>query len=554
MIPLLLSVGILYFLALGAGRLAAKVQVPRVTGYLFVGLLAGPSVAHLSGLPPVITAEQLKGLLGLQDFIIGLIVLTIGGSFSLQSFRKLGTKLLVVSSAEIGCTVLLVGGGAVAVGMSPVSAGFLAIMAAATAPAVTQMVIREYESEGLVTDTVLPLIGLNNLFAIIVFVLIKNYAVLPDVSVSTTLAQIFAPVGIGVLGGSVLALMDQRLTRPIERQILILATVALLVGISEHFALSPMLTVFVAGVVAVNASPHEKRIIRDLSAVDYPLYVLFFIMAGAKLHLDYLPNMGLIGVLYIVARMLGKSLGCSLGTRLVKAGPSVKKWLGFSMLSQGGLAIGLASMLAREWPGPGENVQMIILSAVVVFEVAGPLLTRTALVHAGEVTVLHLLVQRSPVGYGEGLHEVVNHFKNALGFSFGKKVERPGDIPVGHIMRKNVETIDAKTPFDDVLRIIGHSRYDRLPVVNGQKELEGVISYADVSSVLFEDSLRHLLVAGDIATPATLLLNPEDTLEKAMNELKNHPDHSYLLVVDKDNPKKISGVVRHNDVLSAQRR
>ncbi len=554
MFPMLLSLGVLYFLALGAGRFAARFQIPRVTGYLFVGLAAGPSVAHYTGLPAVLSHEGLNTLSSLQDFIIGLIVLTIGGSFSLQSFRKLGTKLLAVSAFEIGSTALLVWTGAVLLRMSPVAAGFLALMAAATAPAVTQMVIREVESEGLVTETILPLIGLNNLFAIIVFILLKNFAVLPDVSITTTAAQILAPIGMGVLGGSIMALMDQRLTRQIERQILVLAGVALLVGLSQYYSVSSMLTVFSAGTALVNASPHEKRIMRDLAVVDYPLYVLFFVMAGAGLHLDYLPSLGLVGVVYIIGRMTGKYVGCTLGTKLTKAGPTVRRWLGLAMLSQGGLAIGLSGLIAREWPGPGKEIQTVILSAVVVFEVIGPLLTRTALVHAGEVTVLHMLVQRSPVGYGEGLHEVLNHFKDAVGLHPGRRVTRPAEIQVGHIMRKNVETIPAEMPFDEVLRIIGHSRYDRLPVVNKEKELFGVISYADVSSVLFDDTLRHLLVAGDIANPAGLLLNPDDTLEKAMNALRAHPDCSYLLVVDKDNPKKIAGVVRHNDLLSAQRR
>ena len=196
----------------------------------------------------------------------------------------------------------------------------------------------------------------------------------------------------------------------------------------------------------------------------------------------------------------------------------------------------------------------MVLASVVVFEVIGPLLTRVALVRAGEVTVLNLLAQRSPVGYAEGLHQVINHFKDALGISKSDELEKPLDILVEHVMRRNVESIRSDVPFDGILKALGHSRYDRLPVVNKQDELVGVIQYSDISEVLFDSSLSRLIVARDIANQEHFLLTPNDSLEKAIKRLRSHPDHTYLLVVDQDNPKKLVGVVRHNEVLSVQRR
>jgi CBS domain-containing protein len=108
--------------------------------------------------------------------------------------------------------------------------------------------------------------------------------------------------------------------------------------------------------------------------------------------------------------------------------------------------------------------------------------------------------------------------------------------------------------FDRLLHTLGHSRYDRLPVVDDNGELVGVVQYADVAHVLLDPALRSLIVARDIATQEHFVLKPSDTLQKALGELKAHPDHTYLLVVDDENPQKLVGVVRHNDVLSAQRR
>jgi CBS domain-containing protein len=113
-----------------------------------------------------------------------------------------------------------------------------------------------------------------------------------------------------------------------------------------------------------------------------------------------------------------------------------------------------------------------------------------------------------------------------------------------------VEVIFNDTPFDEVLKALGHSRYDQLPVVNRRNELVGVIKYADIADTLFEPGLRHIVVAGDIATRVPLKLTPDDTIETAMAALKNHPSDTWLVVVDKNDPKKLLGMVRHNDVLS----
>ncbi len=529
--------------------MSAAMGMPRVTGYLVVGLVAGPSVSRL-GLPVLLSPEQIDILVPLHDMILGLIVFSIGGSFSFEAVRKMGMRRFRISGVEIAMTAVLVGGGTFAVGASPLVAAFLATMAVTTAPAATQMVMREYQSEGSLTDTILPLIGINNLLAIIAFTLLKNGCLAETVSVFTVSIQIAGPFILGTVIGVGIAIMDQRLVRPVERQILVTAMVATATGLAEVVAVSAMLTTMIAGVVTVNASPYGRRIFEELTAIDYPLYVLFFIMAGAALHLESLSHMGLLGIAYVVARFAGKYLGCRLGAWAAGASPTIKAWLGPAMLAQAGLAIGLAETLARTWPGAGESVQTIILASVVVFEGLGPLLVRISLVNAGEVTVLNLLVQRSRVGYGEGLNHVLSQFGSALGISPVSDGEKAAGLRVGHIMRRNVEVISNRAPFDEVLKALGHSRYDRLPVVNDQKELVGVIKYSDIANTPFDPDLCHLIVADDIASDVRLKLTPQDTLEKAIGELKNYPHDAYLLVVEQDDPRKLVGVVRHNDVLS----
>lgn len=551
---MLLSIGVLYLLAIGAGRISSAVGIPRVTGYLIAGIAAGPSFSGIMGLPALVTHEQLHALAPLHDIILGLIVFTVGGNFSFKTIRKIGPKLFRISIFDVGFTALLVGFATALLGASPLEAAFLSIISITTAPAATQMVMRECQSEGQLTDTILPLIVINNLVAIVAFIIIRNSGLSADASYIRAIIEVFEPLVLGAFMGMVIALMDQRLTRNVERQILVLASVATTTGVAILFDLFAMLAVLFAGVVAVNAAPNKKRILEDLSEIDYPLYVLFFILAGTELHLGTLSHMGLIGVVYVAMRALGKYFGCRLGAKVARSSQTIQTWLGPAMLAQAGLAIGLVNILAREWPGSGGALQTVILASVVVFEVVGPLLTRISLINAGEVPVLNILAQRSPVRFSEGMHQVVIHVKSAFGLQNSSVSKNPSDILIGHIMRTNVEVLSNMTPFNEVLKTLGHSRYDCLPVVNEHNELVGVIKYADIANTLYDPSLRTLVVADEIATEQFLKLTPADTLESAMSALRDHPNDTYLFVVDNDNPTRLVGVVRQNDVLSTQRR
>jgi len=427
-------------------------------------------------------------------------------------------------------------------------------MAMTTAPAATQMVVREYDSDGPLTDLLMVLIGIDNLVAICLFVLLSHFAVISDATVGAVLVQLLVPLGVGALAGLLLAVLDPRLVAGPERQLLALSGIAVVVGVCDHLSVSSLPATLAAGALLVNVSPNRRRLFSDLQAVDFPLYVIFFALAGAELHLEAIPEMGVVGVGYILARSAGKLAGGRLGARAAQMDSGLRRWLGPAMLAQAGLAIGLARELAESWGAPGIQVQTVVLASVVIFEGLGPLLTRSALVNAGEVTVLGLLFQRSPVGVFEGLHEVVGHFREMIGLSRGHKLRTPRDIPVAHVMRRNVETVRHDCRFERVLKVLGHSRYDRLPVVGEDERLVGVIQYVDIAEVLVDPGLRGLVLAADIANPEHTLLRQNETVARAMEVLAEHPDHTYILVVDDNEPDRLVGVVRQNDLLSAQRK
>jgi Kef-type K+ transport system membrane component KefB/predicted transcriptional regulator len=548
-----LAAGLLLAAALFLGRVFARFHLPQVTGYLLAGLVLGPSLASILHLTPLIPGDQLQRLDFLTSLGLSLIMFSVGSHFSLHALRKYGHRLLVASLLEAGITFLLVFSAVVLLGAGVLPALFLGIMALNTAPGATQMVMRELRSEGELSELALILIGLNNLLGISLFVVAYQFLLGSGTSATDSLAwQIGGPAAAGLACGLVISFWEQRLTREIERQIMLLGLMMLLIWASVVLRFNLLFSALAAGVTVINFSPHEKRIFNDIHRIDYPIYVLFFALAGTHLRLEALPSMGIVGLGYVVMRAAGKFFGNRIGAAAGRFSGTIRQNLGGAMLCQGAVAIGLAAIVARTWTDPrGQEIQNVILAAVLVFEVAGPILARLTLVRAGEVTVVSLLTSRAPVGIFESIHDVLNHFAATAGISFGRKLAKAGDIPIGMVMRRHVESIPEDLSFDGLLKAMGHSRYDRLPVVDREHHLVGIIHYAEISDVLFAEELRQIVVAGDIAVPPIADLAEDDPLENAMSVFRVHPNISYLFIVDSRDRRRLAGVLRHNDALSA---
>ncbi len=356
------------------------------------------------------------------------------------------------------------------------------------------------------------------------------------------------------MSGLGLSFWAQRLELSSEYKILLLGGVAAVTGIAHGTATDPMLANLFLGISLANSSPRWHRLVESLRQVDYPLYVAFFILAGANLHLQTLRHIGVIGMVYVIARTAGKLWGARLGARLGHFGERQRAVTGMTLLAQAGVAIGLTSTLARQWPSGGHLVETVILGSVIFFELIGPLAVRHGLVRAGEVPILSLLRKRAPQGTLEGLHDVVQHFRTSLGIPAGHQLRDPGDILVKHVMRRNVETILNSTPFNELLRLIAHSRYDRFPVVDAAGHFIGMIDYTEIRTLLFEPSLVHLVVAGDLLSPRPQALYPEMPLREALKVLQLHRNLSFFPVVDQENPGRLLGILSQNDVLAAFRR
>jgi CBS domain-containing protein/Kef-type K+ transport system membrane component KefB len=526
-------------------------------------------MARLAGLPPPISSVALRELQPLADIGLALILMNIGGLFQLEQLRRWRHRILVFSASEIVLTFLLVAASSLAanllvlkktlpgVDLWSTSLAFsllLGIIAVATAPAATLMVIREYEADGPVTGTVLTLVGFNNLVSVLGFAVIAHLLIRPDEGLDLLLVRMLGPMVIGAALGFLMSVWAQRLELPSEHKVLLLGGVTAASALCRHFGLDPLLASLILGITLANSSPRWNLLLGSLRQVDYLLYIAFFVLAGANLHLESLAHIGALGVVYVLARTLGKWIGAVVGARLGAFGRREQNYVGLTLLAQAGVAIGLAGSLARSWPHGGHLVETIVLGSVVIFELIGPLAVRHGLVRAGEVPILSLLQKRAPQGAIEGLHSVAQHFRSSLGLPAGHKLRDPGDILVRHVMRQNVETVRNDTPFNELLRFIAHSRYDRFPVVDEEGRFLGMINYTEIRNLLFEPALVPLVVAGDLVAAQPYAVGPDDPLREALKILQAHRDLSFFPVIDPEQPQRLLGILSQNDLLAAFRR
>lgn len=387
----LTSLGVILLLALLAGHLVKFLRVPEVTGYILAGVALGPS-----GLD-AISHESLASLQVFSEVALGLILFSIGGVFERARFRRFGGPVARLTLVESLLAATLVGGGALAAGQPWPVALLLGVIAIETAAASTLMVIRECDAAGPLTDTLTAVIALNNVFCLVCFTLVASTLDLHREAAAggVTLAsayrsffplvwQVLGSLALGYLVGLLLTAWASRITEHGETLILLAGCVLLTVGVAGGLGLSPLVASLAVGATMVNLSGRSRGLFTALSHTDPPLYAIFFVIAGADLDLALLPALGPVGAIYVLGRAAGKFAGVRLALRRVPAPEPVRRFLAPAMLSQAGLAIGLVLVIDRRFPDLAPAVSTVVLAAVTIFELVGPLSARFALTRSGE--------------------------------------------------------------------------------------------------------------------------------------------------------------------------
>ena len=545
--------GLSLVLALIVGYLIHYLRVPKVTGYLILGIALGPFGIGF------INHEDIGQLRFISEVALGLIVFSIGGEFQISRFRKMGRRVLTISLFEICLTLLFISILVLCLGKGFSIALILGIIGIATAPAATVLVLREFDSEGPVTNHILILVGLNNLVCLVLFrllfPLIKTahgsaaaFSVL-DV-VIWPFCEVVGSLAIGFFLAFIVVLGEHRLQKKSELLTLLLATIVMGIGIGIYFHLSPLLINLALGATVANLCRDHKNVMEQIRAVDLPFYIVFFILAGASIHLDLIPSVGMLGIAYIGGRIGGKLLGMYLGAQRVQAPESVRHFGGVGMLAQAGIAIGLCLLIAEEDPINGSVITSTVLSSVILFELLGPIFLRWALIKSGEVKLINIIYKKGPFSFREF---VSTRIGQVFGLFPRKVTEGKETLMVKHVMRTQMETIHEDAPFDQILKFIEHSRYNQFPVVSNDGNFIGLIAFQEIRDSLYDETIRHLIIAGDLAIPPKVTVSAETPLENALQKF-TLTDGDFIPVVDNEDKNRLVGILRQQDALAAFRK
>lgn len=383
----LLYLSIVLIAGLLGGRLVKLVKLPNVTGYLIAGLLLGPSVTG------VIPAEVLSGFDVVSEMALAFIAFTIGLNFKRSYFRRVGAAPVIIAIFEALIAVFCVAAALVALGQNLAFSIVLSAIAAATAPAATLMVIKQYKAQGPVTETLMSVVAIDDAVALIAFsfavTIAKTINGVSDGSIFLSILEPFKEVVIALAVGAVIGFLIKLPLRFFRksgnRLIITVAAVFMASGIASLLNVSALLACMMTGAVFCNVSPESDRIGDLTDTITPPLFVLFFAVSGAELQLSVLPTVGLIGAAYIICRVIGKLAGSALGSCLCKAPKSVRKYLGPTLIPQAGVAIGLTLVAQTVVPEYAEQIRAVVLCATLIYEMVGPAITKITLTRAGEI-------------------------------------------------------------------------------------------------------------------------------------------------------------------------
>ncbi|MCD7775011.1 MAG: cation:proton antiporter [Clostridiales bacterium] len=383
----LLYLGIAMAIGLVFNRIVKKIGLPNVTGYLLAGLIAGPYVLN------IFPAEAVEQMDVITNVALGFIAFSIGGSFKISNIKAIGAKVLVITVFEACTASLLVTLALYLFGFDLPICLALGAIAAATAPAATLLVVRQYNADGPVTRMLLPVVAMDDAICLLLFSILSSIAAViangTELSVGKMLLDPLKEIGLSVVLGAAVGfavtLCAKLFKSRANRIAVIVCSIFICVALADKYDLSSLLVCMMNSAIMVNFSKESDKMLDVCDRWTPPLFLLFFVISGAELNLSIIPQVGLMGIIYILARALGKYAGATAGSAIVGADKQIVKYLGLTLIPQAGVAIAMSQLAIDILPQYGEEIRAVILSATLVYELVGPLITKLSLTRAGEI-------------------------------------------------------------------------------------------------------------------------------------------------------------------------
>ncbi|MFH1318351.1 MAG: cation:proton antiporter [Candidatus Omnitrophota bacterium] len=513
----LLLLGLALFGGTMGGKLFQKIKIPQVVGYIIIGIIVGQSGLNLVD-KTIINIFQ-----PLNYFALGLIGFMIGGELKKDIFKKYGKQFVTILLFEGIFSFLIVFIFVGVLGSLLFKGGYiswalgllLGAMASATAPAATTDVLWEAKTKGPLTTTVLGLVAMDDGLALFLFAIASSIAAkLLNQNVgglfytfTHPICEIFGAIALGVVAGILLTKIIKSSTEKEKILALALGTVLFVLGLSLTIKVDMLVASMTLGLCVVNLTPRlSKEIFKLVNGFATPIYVLFFVLVGAKLNVSNISISAIILVsIYLIGRTMGKMSGAYLGAKIAKAPKRVQRYLPFCLFSQAGVAIGLSIVADHLFPGEiGTTIIIVITTSTFVVQLIGPSFVKYAVTKAGEI------------GLNITEEDLIRN------------------TSISAVMDKNFPKIYENMPLTDILKIFSSNYNLYYPVLSLKKELAGVITIDSVRQTFMESTLGQLLVARDIMEPVVTSISPTSNMLQVKEVFEKY-NLDYLPIVSEKN-------------------
>ncbi len=522
----LLVLGLALFGGTIGGRLFQKIRVPQVVGYLVIGILLGQSGLNL------VNRAVITSLAPVNYFALGLIAFMVGGELRYETLSRYGKQFVAILLGEgLGAFFVVATLSALAYYLYShdlrysIALGILlGAIASATDAASTINVLWEYKAKGILTTTTLGIVALDDGLSFLLFsiassvagVLVGKGELSLAHSILHPLWEIFGSIFIGLLSGWILVFFLEKYTEEDKTLTFLLGGVLITLGLSISLGMDMLLAAMSLGVVLTNALPRRSQEVFSLvEKVAPPIYVLFFVLVGAKLKLSFFsPLVGVLVVLYIVGRTLGKMFGAYLGIEISRGSEKLKRYLWKALFCQASAAIGLSILAAQVFPGDmGGRIVAVITLTTFVLQLIGPSFVKQAIEQAGEA----------------GLNISEDDLK--------------AQLRVEDVMDTSVPFIRENMGLSEVVEVLQRTDHVFYPVVDKEGRLKGVVAMENVKNALMMADLGDVLVAHDLMDPPYEVVYTTDRLVDVYDKLMRF---EFLPVLSPDG--KVVGILDYRQV------
>ena len=529
---ILCLIGFALFFGTIGGRVFQKLHIPQVVGYIIIGIIIGESGLKF------ISQETVSNMDPFNFFALGLIGFSIGGELKSSVLKKYGKQFTWILFFEALTAFFVVGILMFTVVFLLTKNTFYAValgllfgsISSATAAAGTTDVLWEYKAKGPMTSILLGIVALDDVVALFLFAI--SASIISSIqggggSTASLWANIFTPIMeiggasvIGVIAGYVLSYLVRHYQDTERVLSFSIGAILAALGISGILKFDTIMTCMVMGFVLTNtAGKAADGMFSQINKFTPPIYVVFFVLVGAKLNINQFgkePIILLLLVLYLAGRTFGKMVGASLGAIFGKASTKIRRFLPFTLFSQSGVAIGLSILTAQRFPGEiGNNILIVVTASTFIVQIVGPFFIKYAIENAGEA------------GLNITEDDIVEK-SCAMDFVRSRSVRLQCD--------DNLKTI---------LKVFSENDDLYYPVVAQNDKIVGVISVNEIKDTLMYSEISDLLAAIDLMGSCGSPVLPNTPMKEVIDIL-HRTQADFIAVVDQDG--KFCGLIEQYSI------